>query len=165
MTDLSTDEGDGGWKWYHVLLLAIFGVPVYLLGLPIFGIIVISGLSPGCSNLECRALYETLTTVPESLWVVATVLAFVLFILSFLTKVKSGLIGTVACSYRWAFILAPGVAGGEGFALPAPFFLGAIINLSVPSALPLPVYFLFVTWLVALPCVFIARHVRIPKWP
>jgi hypothetical protein len=146
-------ENPDGWKWYEKAVAAILIVPLYLLAWPMLAFRIVFALSPGCTNLDCRPLDATLSVIPSPLLVIVTLLALALFVLSFISRPDtSSFLGAVIFSYRYACIFAPGVAGDEGFALPAPFLLGAIIDLMgmAPRALRLPLYCLVVIWLLIL---------------
>jgi len=85
------------------------------------------------------------------IWVVFVLSIFALFVLSYskqFRKPPETSVELAVRTLRHAVYFAPAIAGGDGFGLPAPFFIAAPINATYPTLLPVLVLAPFAaTWL------------------
>lgn len=133
--------------WYANAFALIVLVPLYLFVWPLIAFFLFLAFFPGCAGGDCRSVENLLAGIPSDVLVIVTLLILALFGLSlFLKPNSSSLLGVFVRSYRYACLLAPGAAGGEGFGLPVPFWLGVLINLPSQASLRIPLVFFATTW-------------------
>ena len=147
--------------WFANAIALIVLVPLYFFAWPLIAFFLFLAFFPGCTGGDCRSVGTLLADISSGVLVVVTLLILALFGLSLFSKPNSSnLRGAFILSYRYACLFAPGAAGGEGFGLAVPFWLGALINLPSQESLRIPLIFFATTWSITLPallCIYLFK--------
>ena len=137
------------------IVLTIIALPLYVVLWPL---VPFSLLSSFQKELDFNKASKILAIFPDKIIDIFTIIFYLFFIISIIyikKNTKQNFIKVICTSYCYAFIAAPGVIGGEGFGLPAPFPI-AVFPPGFASSETLRALFVFFayTWLLTFACSF-----------
>jgi hypothetical protein len=128
----------------------VFLGAIYVLVWPsvsLFAISLLFSAIPACAKDGCKSVERLLDGLPNLALVSIAALIVAIFIATFkITAEKNRYLRFILSVHRYACFLAPGLAGYEGFGLPAPFLVALAIDVTYPPALRMPLLLFGLTW-------------------
>jgi hypothetical protein len=119
---------------------------------------------PACEKDGCKSVERLLDGLPNLALVSIAALIVAIFIATFKFKAeKNRYLQLILSVHRYACFLAPGLAGYEGFGLPAPFLVAIAIDVTYPPALRMPLLLFGLTWVVVFLVFILGFFLRPPS--